>query len=291
MIIYTSDWHLSSSQPENRLDNVLDAGLYKVEYVLKRAKELGATVVVGGDIFDIPCPPYSLVNSLMQLLLKYKVPVYSIVGNHDVEGANITLEDTAIFTLFKSGLIKKLTYLLDKDSNLEITGVDYTKDIPSSVNAVSNFDTTKKVLVIHNALMDVPKENEDKIPFKCISLENFKTNANLVLCGHIHLFFCKKVGNTSFISPGCLVRRKVNERVLDPTLCIIDKKLSVEKIPLIKKAEFNIQAKESKSVLRGLITDTKIESSDIEESILKSGYSDSVKEFCISEIKKVRGKE
>lgn len=289
MIIYTSDWHLSNLQPENRLDSVLTAGLYKVEYILKRAKALGATVVVGGDIFDISCPSYTLVNALMELLLQYKVPVYSIIGNHDVEGANFVLDDTAIFTLFKSGLIKRLTYFYDKDSNLELEGIDYTKDIISEYKFKHQlYPNSKKVIVVHNSLLDVPEKEKDKVPFKCVSIDSFKTDANLVLCGHIHKYFAKKVNNTSYISTGCLVRRKVNERILEPKICLINDKVVVEKIPLLKEAEFNIQVKGSKSVLKGLLTDTKIEASDIEKAINTSNYADDVKEFSISEIKKVR---
>ena len=108
MFIYISDLHLSDKQPISRVDNVFEAGMYKLEYVLRRAKELGTFVVCGGDFFHEPRVSYKVLNGVIDLLKKYQVDVYTVFGNHDLIGVNELDESCALFTLIKSGLVQKL---------------------------------------------------------------------------------------------------------------------------------------------------------------------------------------
>lgn len=283
MIFYLSDLHITDSKPINRQDDVKVAALYKLDYVLKTAKEKNATVIFGGDIFETPKPSYSILNAVMELLKQYNVPVYSIIGNHDVIGANLEEETSAIFTLFKSGLVKHLK-TLDID-NLHIEGIDYTKEIKEEYF----FEETdkKKVLVIHAPL--VP----EKALFPHIILKDFKTNANLVLCSHIHKFWSLKVNNTLFLSPGCMTRLKTNEKNNEPLFFIIDSKskpmVKVVKIPLMFEADFVEKTVEDAiSIFGGSLVEDKIETPMIEQAILSSTYTDDIKNHCIERITQVR---
>ena len=70
MFIYISDLHLSDKQPISRVDSVFDAGMYKLEYVLKRAKELGTFVICGGDFFHEPRVSYKMLNGVLYSVWK-----------------------------------------------------------------------------------------------------------------------------------------------------------------------------------------------------------------------------
>ena len=65
MIFYLSDLHITDSKPINRQDDVKVASLYKLDYILKTAKERSATVIFGGDIFETPKPSYGMLNAVM----------------------------------------------------------------------------------------------------------------------------------------------------------------------------------------------------------------------------------
>lgn len=283
MIFYLADLHITDVKPINRQDDVRLAALAKLDYVLNKAKENSATVVLGGDIFETPKPSYSMLNSVMELLKTYKIPVYSIIGNHDVIGANLEEETSAIFTLFKSGLVEHLDTLTI--GNLLIKGLDYTKEIRNEYF----FEDTdkKKVLVTHAPL--VPQ----KAIFPHITLQDFKTNANLVLCSHIHQFWSLKVNNTLYLSPGCMTRLKINEKDNEPLFFVIDETakpmVKVEKIKIPYKAQFVEKTVEDViSVFGGSLVDKKIETPKIEEAILSSTYSEITKEHCLNRISEVR---
>lgn len=279
MFIYISDLHLSDKQPISRIDSVFSSGMYKLEYVLKRAKELDTFIVCGGDLFHEPRVSYKVLNSVIDLLKKYNVDVYTVLGNHDLIGVNELDESCALFTLIKSGLIKRLTTL--QSGNFIIKALDYTKDIPNSYYFGDS--EYKKILVVHNALVT------SKARYDHILVDDFKTDANLVLCGHIHQFFAKKVGSTVFISPSCMVRRSVAEKDIEPRIVLVSDKVTTEIIPLEHKAEYCITTSEEvTNALSTAINDTKVESSNIEEYINSSHYEKKVKDFCIDKINKVR---
>ena len=280
MFIYISDLHLSDKQPISRVDNVFEAGMYKLEHVLRRAKELGTFVVCGGEFFHEPRVSYKVLNGVIDLLKKYKVDVYTVFGNHDLIGVNELDESCALFTLIKSGLVKKLDRL--ETPEFIIHSLGYTKEIPTSYY-FSLDSTKKKILVVHNAL------TTEKARYDHILIKDFHTDANLVLCGHIHQFFAKKAGSTVFISPSCMVRRSVAEKDQEPCIVLVDDKVTVEKIPLNQKAEFCITTSEEvNTALSTAIMDSKVESSNIEEYINSSTYEKKVKDFCIDKINKVR---
>ena len=285
MFFYLADLHISDIKPINRQDSVKQASLYKLEYVLKEAQRQSAKVVLGGDIFETPKPSYSLLNSVMELLKTYKVPVYSIIGNHDVIGSNTTDESSAIFTLFKSGLVKRVSDFFEE--GIVLKGLDYTKEIPTEYYFDKADDNKKKILIVHTALLPI------KAVFPHILLEDFKTNANLVLCSHIHQFWSKKVGSTLFLSPGCMTRLKINEKDNEPLYFVIDIEnkpmVQIKKIPLNYKAEFVDKSVEDVvSVFGGSLIDKKIEAPNIEKAILSSTYTQEVKDFCIEQVNNVR---
>lgn len=278
MFIYISDVHISDRQPISRLDNVFDVGIKKLEFVLDFANKNRYNVICGGDLFHEPRVSYKTLNAVMDLLKKYQVNFFTIFGNHDMVGVNNADEGCALFTLIKSGLVKRLTRL--ETENFNIVGLDYTKEIPNEYYFNSN--DKKNILVIHNAL------TTEKARYDHIQVKDFKTDANLVLCGHIHQTFHQKVGKTLFISPGPIVRRSIAEKDIKPLFLTIDDKVNIHYIPC-NDPEFCITtSKEVTEALDTAIKDTKLEVANIEDYINGSSYDKEVKEFCISKVNKVR---
>lgn len=281
MFIYISDLHLSDKQPISRMDSVFTAGMYKLEYVLKRAKELNTFVVCGGDFFHEPRVSYKMLNSVMDLLNKYKVDVYTVFGNHDLIGVNQLDEGAAIFTLIKSGLVKKLDTL--ELGHFVFETLPYTKEIPQAYFFKTKKKNVKKVLVVHNALIP------NKARFDHILLSDFKTDADIVLCGHIHQFWDEKVNGVEYISPSCLVRRSISEKDHVPAMILVGEDITVEKIPLNYTPEWcATTSDEVTKALYSAINDSKIEANHIEDYINSSTYEKKVKDFCLERITQVR---
>lgn len=235
--IYTTDWHLSDYQPENRLGDIVEDAFNKVEQIFQIASQKKCPIVHGGDIFDNETPSYCLTNRLIQLIKKYGVTIYTLLGNHDLRGLNKEFADTTIFTLIHSEVIKKLDSL--EFPNIVFKGIDYTKSL--NVNEFL-FEETPKFKVLATHLPIVTK----KVPFPHLLTSEIKTNASLVLCGHIHSPFCIKHDNTWFINSGVVVRRRIDEKDIRPKVVHITPK-GFEDIYLSEPSKDIFKIREEKS--------------------------------------------
>lgn len=81
--VFITDLHATSTCPVRTGDPLKDC-LAKVSWCVDLANENGATLLLGGDLFDRPCVPYDVSNSLCEVLLGAKIPVYAVRGNHDM---------------------------------------------------------------------------------------------------------------------------------------------------------------------------------------------------------------
>ena len=199
MFLYTTDWHLTDQQPINRKDCIIEASFAKVEQVFKYAKKAKLPILHGGDLFHKPNVAYSVLNRFIELVKKYKVQMYVVVGNHDIIGSNIQEEGIAIQTLFKAQVLKPLTTLTIGDKT--IRGISYVEEITK--------DVTEDIVIAHLPIVT------QSVPYEHIPVGTINVPAELFFCGHIHLPFDKVVNKTRFINPGCLVRRSITEKDVD----------------------------------------------------------------------------
>lgn len=294
--IYITDLHLSDRQPINRVTPVIESGLYKLEWILKKAKETQSTLLLGGDFFHSPCPGMELLNKIISLLVKYQVPVYTVLGNHDTYGNNEQLDDTAIQVLFKTGLVR----LLHPQQPLELGNFvfmtipyykrtdeekEYNKQhgYPFTFSAFAEaYKTKKKVLLAHMPFVTKP------VLFDHILLSDIKTDANLVLCGHIHQPFRVKIGSTVFYNPGCFIRRAKNEKDQEVKYLFFNDTEFKEGVVPVPVPEFNsIEAAEAEIIN---VLEEKIEIPDLEAKILSSEQPQDVKDRCLLLLKNAQAK-
>lgn len=289
--IYVTDIHLSDRQPINRVTPVIEAGLFKLDWILNKAKETDSILLIGGDFFHSPCPSMDLLNKVIALLTKYKVPIYLVLGNHDTYGNDRQLDDTAIQVLFNTGLIYPLT-TPQRFGNFIIAGINYYK---LSEEEKANLKTTgypyffdesmkdyKKVLIAHLPIVDKPAIYEH------ILIGQIKTNANLVLCGHIHQPFREKLGNTVFYNPGCVIRRAKNEKDQKVRYLFFNETTFSEGIVPAQVPEFNTLSTPEEAIATAL--EEKIEVPDLENKILTSGQEKPVIDRCLLLLKSAQVK-
>lgn len=96
--VFFTDSHIRLTATRRRTDDMFEAQLKKLEWIIKRAEELGSEFIVcGGDIGDAWDWKISMVNRVAEVLKKSSIPIYTIVGNHDVPGRNPKLwQDTGL---------------------------------------------------------------------------------------------------------------------------------------------------------------------------------------------------
>lgn len=221
-ILFATDLHLKASRPGGRTDDDFFATqLAKIdrlrEYTVSKKPDV---VILGGDIFDRPDSPHSVVIGAMRAFAAFPQPVYTVVGNHDVWGYNnTTLTTSALGVLFEDGALKKLDKL--RLPGVYIKGLHAYDETNWCIDDTSGNDEVP-ILVAHKFLTTKPIPNDD---FYLVSAVDNATNCGLILSGDIHQPHCVKtdVGRW-FINPGSMTRMSVDDadRIPQAALITID---------------------------------------------------------------------
>jgi len=213
-LIFATDPHFRATRPISRKDDdFFGTILGKLEKIriLSKNYEL---VIFGGDIFDRPDVPHSVVIKVMRAFSKFEVPVYTVIGNHDIFGyQGATVESSAMGTLLESGVVKRLDSFIMK--GVAIYGIHAFDgeawELPES-DAV-------KVIVAHKLITNTPVPGGDCIPLRKVAQA---TNANLILSGDIHYpHFEDDILGKTFVNPGSLSRMSITDRERYPQVAAI----------------------------------------------------------------------
>lgn len=277
MIVYCADIHLTDKQPINRVTPIQPNAIVKLEKIFSIAKNNGKVLIMGGDLFESPCPSYSLFSQVVDVFLRNKdVKVYGILGNHDIVYGDTESHNNAIQTLVKMGLYTRLSNKPVTLDGVQVFGIDYKKGLYTEDDAVKecNLATNGDVLVTHQFMS--PKT----LPFNHISLDAFNNTSfwGTVLCSHLHDPFIKTVDKTLFVNPGCVCRLNRNESVIEPSVVVFTgscfskpKVVSLESGPV----EF-LENTVKKETFMKSIDDAKVEVTDIETYLESAGESQEV---------------
>ena len=188
--IYFTDLHLRLSSPRRRTDDIFAAQVAKLEWIFKRAEELGSEAIIcGGDFGDNWDWKISTANKIINLLKKAPCPVVTIIGNHDVPGRNPTQwEETGLGLLHNAGSI----YILDsKDTgeHFNLAGLDVyafhsdskrTEDLINGKTIPTEQTKHLKVAIVHAPV------GAETTPFCKGHKELFINDFDVALFGDIH---------------------------------------------------------------------------------------------------------
>lgn len=215
--IFITDTHGMAKNPGSRLDNFPEALLKKIEFVVNYAGEIGASGIIhGGDWLHTPDVSESFIREFSKVLSKSKCPIFGVLGNHDIYGANpATFNRTAFgiaecLNLFNRLFIDKAYIIGDE---VAITGQDSHYDLDKN-GAISDYTESIKtenavnIHIVHGMLVEREWPMVD-----CTVIENIKNcNADIILTGHEHTGFGVKTlvddfGRKKFFcNPGSLAR-------------------------------------------------------------------------------------
>ena len=238
----TADWHIRKENPKYRIDNYLESLLGKVRYMVDRANELDARIIIAGDIFDSPRIGYAVSNALSEILREAEYSPIACFGNHDTTFHSQDISNTPFMNLAVNGNIEFATNYMILDNTHESIGITFAnwegKLAPVKLIADVN------ILVGHISCY------EKEVPFfmehahTAASLKKVHPGYDWYITGDIHIPFYED----RVINPGSLCRSNIDQVNYQPRYYILDtntKTVTRELIP-VKPAEdvFNLEQKD-----------------------------------------------
>lgn len=210
--ILISDLHMMGHTPVGRLDETIFTCYEKFEFILKYAKKHKACILQAGDFFDTPRNWFIMI-AVMQLLKKYKVPVYTIFGQHDTYMySEVNRPYTALGTVAESGLVTVLDNPLIVDmapKPVHVYGCHYKSkaEIPKVIAK-----TAFNILVIHAPIAE-SKLYPGQGYFDNEWFLGKYPDYDVILCGDIHrsAFYLDEESQRCIINTGPMIRKDATE--------------------------------------------------------------------------------
>lgn len=195
-----SDVHLTDSNPEGRLDNIVDEQFAKLEFIFKYAKKHKCKVLQAGDLLNAP-KQWNLLSRIMSLIKKYDVEIFSVKGQHDQYFRSKKDTNTLFDILSLVPMIHNISNKqIDLGSGVCVTGVAWEHDIPQG-----NLDADTNILVIHAPIGTTALFPDHKYNDAMRFLREHKTY-NIILCGDIHRHFMLRDRKRAIVNCGPMLR-------------------------------------------------------------------------------------
>jgi len=206
-VLLLSDIHATSRNPVGRKDEILEVFENKFTFILKYAKRHQLLILQAGDFFN-ESRNWHVLHLMSCLLKKYKVPIYTIYGQHDLYmRADPYTTPTTLGVLSRSGLITLLSNKIPMiiNNNVCIYGCSWKEAIPKPK---PNWKIN--ILVIHAPI--TTKELFPKHDFTGISYFVSKNKGwDLILVGDTHAQTIYNGKDTTVINTGPILRLESNK--------------------------------------------------------------------------------
>lgn len=246
--IFVTDLHLRLTSTKRRTDDMFEAQLKKLEWIANRAEELDVDFVIcGGDVGDSWDWKISTVNKVADAFRKFKRPIYTIIGNHDVPGRNPNLwKDTGIGLLDSMDALHVL-HPAGRDGGAIFKGISFIENDIFGIYAFhSDLQQTKDL--IDGKLNYTPRDSSklniavvhapvgaETTPFCKGHKELFIDGFNIALFGDIHPGWpvYDSITNCKICNPGAMTRLSKIDIKRKPQIAVVSSDGSViyEEIP------------------------------------------------------------
>lgn len=216
-LLLLTDTHIRGTNPQNRKDNFMQTLLTKLEEVMDIAQSYKVDYILhNGDIFDRPDVAPSIVSEFAQIFKKSPVPIYAIIGNHDVYAYNPhTVSRTMLGLLDILEVVNLINsedriFLKKNGVVLQLTGQSFHYDLDRRERKLDycirkDLKADYALHMVHGMLLKKPFF--EGIPYTLID-EVLDTEADVTFSGHYHNGYnlIKINDHKYFINPGSLVR-------------------------------------------------------------------------------------
>lgn len=319
--LVVGDVHASDQNPGSRTETYKEDILRKCWELVSLAKEQEVTSVLFlGDIFDKNVPvrvSHGLVQEIADVLIAFGVPVYVLVGNHDI--ASASLDTISKLPIGMLGKLPNVTLLVDQPVELcagveiyPIPGIPIIREEEWLSHYKTGSKSVRTIIAAHQDIVPSvdlyhPAARDHLQPAAMIAEV---TDADLVLYGHIHdCHGTYKFRDTVFINLGSICRLTIADVDHVPTVHILTVKDDERRS--VRKEEFRLQTTRDKEevFLLDQKEKEKTEKVDFQETVKllkasrvhrfsleavvediknKKEITESVKEICLSYLEEVR---
>jgi len=214
--VFITDPHLSSVSPSSRLDNFVETSFAKVEEVLQVCVQLGANLLMGGDLFATPTQPDFIKNRLKELLLQYGITMIGIPGNHDLLYYSTDYIDKTSYKALVSPQVA-----IDLNAFPEGIMVGGVKIVPHIFGEPFPVVEEPNSIILSHCFY--AQGTEEKL--SVTKQDVYKSGAKFVCFGHDHNQYpIADIGGTFVVRPGALTRgtSHTENRVRVPSYAVID---------------------------------------------------------------------
>lgn len=216
--IFVGDAHLNHVAPASRKDDYKRSMFNKLEWLIQKVIELEVRVVVfSGDLLHVKQYSDDFNTELNGVFRKFPCPVFSIVGNHEVNFASPEyLHKSTLGVLMSSGVIKRLGSITIGD--LTLVGHDFEIEVKPP-----QAPTPNSWLVAHAFYGAKPYSSEltEVVTAQMIKVFGYKG----ACLGHDHVSYpIDLTEGVIIVRPGALSRVSVaqQDRSRDVKVAVID---------------------------------------------------------------------
>lgn len=226
--ILCSDMHLTGVQPVGRVDDVMNASLAKLYYILKLGEVFKGHVFFAGDLFDKPRDWY-LITGVIGGFAKYNLKhVYAVRGQHDMymRGKDKSRDATTLGVLNSAGFIEILSSTWPRclgdgvGADWLVYGCDWGVEVPR----VEKHDREKLALIVHAPIADKPVYPCQTFTHAEKFIEEHP-EWDLVLCGDVHRRFAIRGPDDQLIlntGPGLRLEATEENMEFVPSVAVYD---------------------------------------------------------------------
>ena len=223
--IVCQDLHILGRSSINRIDNYFESIMAKFGEILSIAKKNKVKAILdGGDLFENHTVANTIIDEVLDLIEDSKIQWKMLFGNHCQIGHNVeNSKSTSLQHMFnRSDYVEHLTLIPDVDKfKYIIEGKDYYHGIEQDLKENGLYSQSKnaefKVALVHALIVEKPLPTE-----MCITIDEVKTDFDVVFVAHNHKQFDITKNKTRFINLGCIGRRKTDESDIKPRVAILD---------------------------------------------------------------------
>ena len=219
-LMLISDIHARYLSPENRTDDFFEALLYKLGQVRKIAdKHKCEAILQAGDLFDSPEPSRYVQSKILREVRKLKVPIYTVIGQHDMIFRNWkNLDRTATYLLESAGVLTIVGLdgePVDLGGGVLVHGLSFEQDfaLPKPVEGKFN------ILIAHASVGTRPLYPGHVLPSPREFIHKHP-GFDMVIVGDIHYAFEDKFKDTQIFNTGCMMRKTVKKEDLEHKPCV-----------------------------------------------------------------------
>jgi predicted phosphodiesterase len=231
--VLVNDTHLSDRAPSSCTDTYLDDLFALLEQVAQIAQERDGAIILAGDVFHHKAPSRTSHATVMRLLDWARlalVPVYAVVGNHDIQhDRTASIHETQpLGVVLASGAIELLDGWIDEGGGDYVYGVPWqmTFDQANVSDALADYRHDGRPAASNDAHCLVVTHAPLYPPGRELRFEHFPATAwaeamggrGTVHYGHVHEpHGIYTLGGVTFSNPGALSRGSLHEHNLTRT--------------------------------------------------------------------------